>query len=455
MRLNKTKIQIKLFYSYSHKDEELRNALETHLSILNRKKVISEWHDRRIIAGSDWDSEINNHIETADIILLLISSDSIASDYCYSNELKKAIERHEANQSKVIPIIVRPVDWEGLDVPFTKLQALPKDAVAVTSWNNEDEAWVNVAQGIRDAVEEVSKLKTRPGEESGLRNIKELLVNELDQIDEMFHKDEKSGTYRGLSTGLADLDSITDGLHNSELTVVASRPNMGKTDLVLGIAAHAAIMEKKAVAYFSLNLPADRIIRRLIASIGFVSSYSLLRGMLKDKDWPRLTSAVEILKDSTLYIDESLSLTLPLLKERLEKIRKEHGLDLVIIDSLQNLVFQEQIEGKLNSNISITKGIKNLTREFQVPILVTSSISPDVESRVNKRPILQDLDEMLSLDDDADTVIFIYRDQIYNEDTLDMGAAELIVAKNSNGPIGTVQVVYFAKYSRFDNYISE
>lgn len=302
--------------------------------------------------------------------MLLVSPDFIASDYCYGRELKKAIERHESNQSIVIPVIVRPVDWS--QTPFAKILALPIDGKAVTSWSNQDEAWLNVAKGVRAAIEEVDKLKTRQGESLGLRSLKDLLVMEVDEIDAAFHKDEAVTTFRGLSTGLADLDRVTDGLHKSEFVVFASRPDMGLTDLVLGIAAQVAIREKKSVAYFSLNTPANRIARRLMASVGGVSQYRLLRGSLSDEDWPRLTSAVSILAEQvSLYIDESLHLTLPLLRQRIDSVRNEHGLDLVIIDSLQHLAMQPNTSRESTSGTTLTKSIKTLAREFQIPIVAT------------------------------------------------------------------------------------
>lgn len=150
---NSTKSTVKLFYSYSHKDEEIRNELEKHLSILKRQGVIAEWHDRKISGGTEWENQINQQLQSASIILLLVSSDFIASEYCYGKELQVAMERHEKGEARVIPIIVRSVDWQG--APFGKLQAFPKDAKAVTSWDNHDEVFTNIVQGIRSAIDEV------------------------------------------------------------------------------------------------------------------------------------------------------------------------------------------------------------------------------------------------------------------------------------------------------------
>jgi hypothetical protein len=165
-----TKNAVKLFYSYSHKDEEIRNELEKHLSILKRQGVISEWHDRKISGGSEWETEIDQQLQSASIILLLISSDFLASDYCYGKELKNAMERHEKGDARVIPIIIRSVDW--VQAPFGKLQALPKDAKPVNSWSDKDEAFTNIAQGIRLAIDEI---KIRPVSKETTSDISDLL----------------------------------------------------------------------------------------------------------------------------------------------------------------------------------------------------------------------------------------------------------------------------------------
>lgn len=154
--MDSSKKAVELFYSYSHKDEKPRNELEKHLSILKRQGIISEWHDRKISAGTEWAEQIDKHLENAQIILLLVSSDFLASDYCYDKELKIALERHERGEARVIPIIIRSVDWDGS--PFGKLQALPVDAKPVTSWDEQDEAFTNIVKGIRQAIEDISKI---------------------------------------------------------------------------------------------------------------------------------------------------------------------------------------------------------------------------------------------------------------------------------------------------------
>ncbi len=441
---------ISVFYSYSHKDESLRDSLETHLSILCRKGIISSWHDRRIMPGHEWDKEINENIRTADLILLLISSDFIASDYCFGKELSIAIENHESNKSMVVPVIVRPVDWE--DAPFAKLQALPTDALPVTSWPNQDEAWLDIAKGIKKAVNEIAKLKVRGGEDAGLLSMRDVLTKEVDRIEAAFQYSDMRGC-SGIPTGITELDGAIDGLHPSQLFVIASRPTMGKTNLALGIASHVAINEKLPVAYFSMNMPADQLTRQLIASIGHVNEHHLLRGNLADDQWPRLTSAVNILVDAPLYIDESTVSSIEQLRNRAFELNNTHGLKLIVIDSMQHLIFQGKQEEE-SSDCDYSKSLKYLAKELQIPILLTTSLPRMIEARVNKRPTLLDLSDSKGLEDDADIILFIYRDEVYNPETVDRGIAELIIAKNANGRVGIIRSIYYEEFSKFtDDFV--
>ena len=444
--------KISVFLSYSHKDEKYKDALETHLKILVRKNIINNWHDRKIIPGQEWEKEIDKHLINAEIILLLVSSDFISSDYCYEKELQVAMGRHESNQAVVIPIVVRPSDWS--ETPFSKLQALPKDAKAITTWDSEDEAWLDVVSGLRNSIEEIRSLKNRRNTSSKLTSIKELLVREVNSIDAIFSSAGESPTTRGIATGVTDFDDLTDGLHPSELIAIGARPGMGKTNLSLRIASNSAVWEKRAVAYFSLSLPADRITRRLISSIGRIDGHRLLKGMLNDEDWPRLTSAIGILQKAPLYVDDAISITLSDLIDKSIQIKKTNNVELVVIDSLQHLVFNESKKGAKLTPEEVTKELSRLARELSIPILVTTSLNQKLEKRPDKRPQFLDLGEWRSLEEDADTIIFIYRDEIYNFESYYKGTAELIIAKNSSASSrAVVMAAYSDKYSTFENLV--
>ena len=442
--------KIALFCSYSHKDEELRQALESHLSTLKRKEVISSWHDRKITAGEEWKKEIDRQLEAADIILLLISSDFIASDYCYEKELEIAMERHESNQAIVIPIILRPSDWS--DAPFASIQALPREAQAVTKWDNEDEAWQDVVSGIKKSIEKIHKLKNRNKKSNGFKSMEDLLRREVDSMERVFEDESEKTTSRGFSTGIDSLDHFTDGLHPSELIAVAGRPGMGKTDFVVQLLVNAAREENCPVAYFSLNLSSDRITRKLISSLGRISNYNLMRGELNDEDWPNLTTAISLLTQIPLFIDDSVSMTIETLKEKVLEVKKEKKIGVVVIDSLQHLVLQGKNNKLKETPEEVTKEISRLARELNIVIVVTTSLSHDLEKRSDKRPYYADLGAWRSLEEDADTVLFLYRDEVYNEYSYEKGIADIIVAKNaSDGPIGKIRTAYIDKYCRFEN----
>jgi replicative DNA helicase len=440
-----TKIKAKIFFSYSHKDENLREQLNTHLSILKRNELIEEWHDRKITPGQDWRSEIDKHLDDSDIVILLISPDFIASEYCYANELSRAIERHEANQSIVIPIIVRPVNWSN--APFAKIQALPKDAIPVTTWPNIDEAWMTISEEIQKAISDVAKLKNRKIKSSGLKQVSELLILEADRIDQIYQADSES--YSGIPTGINDLDEAIDGLHSPDLIVVGSRPKNGSDDLAINIAKHISIDVGLPVAYYSFQIPSDRLTQKLICAIGGINHHKLLRGMLEEDDWGRLTNALSRLNEAPLFIDDNNTLTLDELISNVKELKSNTGtLALIIIDSIQSLFFQS------NSKTSIdnyTKSLKYLAKELKTPILVTSNLCREAELRIDKRPIIKDFGDWTSIEDEADTILLTYVDEIYNPDSIDRDTIEILIAKNTYGSLGKVRAIYSSKSSIFSN----
>lgn len=378
---------------------------------------------------------------------MLVSPDFIASDYCYGNELSKAIERHEANQAIVVPIIIRPVDW--VEAPFAKFQALPKDAKAVTTWNNIDEAWMNVTKGIQKAITDIEKLKHRRDDISGLKKVSELLVIEAERIDQMFQTEHSSCS--GIPTGLVDLDAQLDSLHPADMVILASRPENGSGDLALNIAKHVAIIVGLPVAFFSFQFPANRLTQKLICAIGGIDHHNLLRGLFEEDDWIKLTNSLAVLNSAPLYIDDSNKLSLTDLSNKAKELKTRHGLALIIIDSLQSLAFQSE---PANSLINYSKSLKYLAKELQVPIIVTSNLSADVYHRIDKRPIISDLGNWRSMEEAADAIIFTYADESDFEG-VEKGTVELLIHKNTYGSVGRVMAMYARDTLEFSNYTSK
>ncbi|MEQ2355756.1 DnaB-like helicase C-terminal domain-containing protein [Pseudoalteromonas piscicida] len=436
---------VSIFYSYSHKDEKLRNDLETHLSPLYRKGLISNWHDRCIVAGREWESDIDDNIRSADIILLLVSSDFIASDYCYGKELSIAIDNHEANKSIVIPIILRPTDWGS--APFAKLQALPVDAKAVTSWNNPDEAWLDVVKGIKKSINQRLDLKSRMEESTGLRSMNELLDSFVGKLELHF---QNESLITGLETGISEVDLLIDGLHPSQLVTIAARPSMGKSDLALNIATHVALTKKLPVAYFTMTMTAEQLTRRLVSSISAIDSYSLSRGQLDDEQWARTSVSMALLLESPLYIDESIFSTVEELRKKCMELHSDNKLELIVIDSIQYL--NSPVYSTPHLSVSIPKQLKNLARELAIPIVVTSSVPIEIEKRVCKRPVLSDLAGCSELEEFSDTILFIYRDEVYNEYPESYGEAEILIAKETFNKVGAIKVHYDESNYNFRSY---
>ncbi|MSP38112.1 MAG: TIR domain-containing protein [Deltaproteobacteria bacterium] len=434
---------ITIFYSYSHKDEVLKEQLDTHLALLQRKGLVKTWHDRRIVAGQDWDATIDSHLDEADIILLLVSADFMASEYCYGKELARAMERQERNEIKVVPIIVRAVDWS--DAPFARLQALPKDAVPVMSWKNHDEAWLDVEKGIKNAIQEIQEIKFRDNATTTLTSLRDVLGGELKRLEAVYSANTTPSVFcDGIPTGITDLDYLLGGLRASELLVIAGRPSMGKSDIVLRLTIKAAVERGLAVAFYSMQNPVQKIVQRMVAAVSDVNSNHMWRGYLGEKDFPKMALAFGKLMEAPIYIDDSPRITVTDIVERAKSLRDEKQIQLVIIDSLQQLLFTDS-----NTASQSILALKLLARDLRVPVVVTCSVSPRTDQRKNKRPILADLQENGSLEQEADVVLFLYRDEVYHPGSIYSGVLEIDVAKNRNGPTGLVITQYQPETSSF------
>jgi replicative DNA helicase len=293
-------------------------------------------------------------------------------------------------------------------------------------------------------------------ESKGRRNydtIKDLLVTALDKIDELFHRDSP---ITGVATGFDGLDEKTAGLQPSDLIIIAGRPSMGKTALAINIAEHAVIKEKLTVVVFSMEMPGDSLAMRMLSSLGRIDQHKIRTGKLKDEDWPRLTSAIEILKDARLFIDDTPALTPTEIRARCRRIYREHnGLDLVIIDYIQLMSVTGTSENRATEISEISRSLKAMAKELSVPVIAISQLNRSLEARTNKRPIMSDLRESGAIEQDADLIMFIYRDVVYDENTADEKKAELIIAKQRNGPIGMVPLTFLGEITKFENYIPD
>ncbi len=280
--------------------------------------------------------------------------------------------------------------------------------------------------------------------------IKDLLVSTLDRIDELY---QKKSHITGIATGYTDFDRQTAGLQNSDLIIVAGRPSMGKTAFAVNLAEHAIIKDKLSVAIFSMEMSGEQLSMRMMSSLGRIDQHKVRTGKLDDEDWPRLTSAVEILKDSKLFIDDTPALTPVELRSRCRRLTREHGLDMVIVDYLQLMQVHGNKENRATEISEISRSLKAMAKELNIPVIALSQLNRSLEQRPNKRPVMSDLRESGAIEQDADVIVFIYRDEVYDEESPNKGIAEIIIGKQRNGPIGTVKLSFLGRYTRFENYV--
>jgi replicative DNA helicase len=286
---------------------------------------------------------------------------------------------------------------------------------------------------------------------NGFVQVKEVLGKVVDRIDTLFENDS---SVTGLSTGFNDFDTQTSGLQPADLIIVAGRPSMGKTTFSMNIAEHAAIKAKEPVAVFSMEMPADSLAMRMLSSLGQIDQHRLRTGKLHDDDWPRLTSAIALLNEAPLFIDDTPALSPTELRARARRLKREHGLSLIVIDYIQLMQGNSgsRSENRATEISDISRSLKALAKELDVPLIALSQLNRSLEQRPNKRPVMSDLRESGAIEQDADLIVFIYRDEVYNEDSPDKGKAEIIIGKQRNGPIGTVALTFQGQYTRFANF---
>lgn len=307
-----------------------------------------------------------------------------------------------------------------------------------------------IAELLDQAETRVFAIAEQTSRDGGPQIIKTILSKTIDRIDELYHN---GNAITGLPTGLQDLDTLTSGLQTADLIIVAGRPSMGKTTLAMNIAENAAIESKKPVLVFSMEMPADSLAMRMMSSLGRIDQHRIRTGKLNDEDWPRVTSAVHILSEAPIFIDDTPALSPAEVRARARRLAKEHGqMGLVVIDYLQLMKAPGFKADNRTGEISeISRSLKALAKELNAPVIALSQLNRSLEQRHDKRPIMSDLRESGAIEQDADLICFIYRDEVYNEDSPDKGIAEVIIAKHRNGPIGKIKVAFLGKYTRFED----
>ena len=311
----------------------------------------------------------------------------------------------------------------------------------------------DVDQLLDDAEQKIFKITDRSVQTGqGFVNIKSLLKTTVEQIDELF---ERGDHITGIPSGFDEFDEKTAGLQNGELIIIAGRPSMGKTSFAMNIVEYAALRQNACAAIFSMEMPGRSLTMRMLSSMGRIDQQRIRTGKLNDDDWPRLTSAVSMLSEANLFIDDSAALSPTELRARARRLKREYGLSLIVVDYLQLMKIGGTSENRATEISEISRSLKALAKELDVPIVALSQLNRSLEQRTDKRPVMSDLRESGAIEQDADLIVFIYRDEVYNEDTPDQGTAEIIVAKQRNGPIFKSRLTFLGQYTRFENYVPE
>lgn len=286
----------------------------------------------------------------------------------------------------------------------------------------------------------------------GFRALKHILPAAVDRIDLLHQSD---GDITGVSTGYTEFDKLTAGLQPGDLIIIAGRPSMGKTTLAVNIAENAAIGAKVPTAIFSMEMPSQQLAFRMISSLGRVDQTHLRTGNFPDEDWSRINTAVQLMSDAPIYIDDTPAMSPTEIRARARRLKREHGLGLIVIDYLQLMQVPGNKENRATEISEISRSLKALAKELEVPVIALSQLNRSVEQRPDKRPVMSDLRESGAIEQDADLIIFIYREEVYNPDTPRKGVADITIAKQRNGPIGDFPLTFVGRFTKFENWVPD
>ncbi|MBN8214062.1 MAG: TIR domain-containing protein [Xanthomonadales bacterium] len=415
----------RIVVSYSHRDESLRSEMVAALSPAIRAGELDIWSDHKIVPGADIDSEIMEQLKEADAVVLLVSNDFIASEYCFKTELEVALDRHSNGRATVLPIVVRPTDFTGM--PFARLKMLPEDAKAVTIWTNRDEAWLNVARGIRSAIAALPKNEEKPSVFKS-KNIKQCLAESFDILQKKY-QDQIAGP----GTGFAGLDELLALMMPEDVILLAGRPASGFSELAVSMIQYAAIKRKQKIRVISQRLSSQKYANRMLCAAGFVSLIDIETGQLEDEDWSRVAGSIRILKEADIIIDDETIRSLDGLAKKLNEIAVD-GCDVLAIDGLEYIS-----SGSHQDEKAIAFLLRDFSRSKKCTLMLTLALGCQVDGRAIKRPVIADLANWDALEHVADRIFFVSRSDLYDLLGRDYGQISPLivdVVKNTDGILG-------------------
>ena len=321
--------------------------------------------------------------------------------------------------------------------------------IAETGFNPEGQGITEILDTAEKKIFEIAS--ARESSDAGPVEVRAMLEDVINTIEDY---QKNKGGVTGLETGFSELDRMTGGLQKSDLIIVAGRPSMGKTTLAMNIAEYAALKVELPVLVFSMEMPSDALMLRSLSSLSRVDQTRIRRGDMDDHDWSKITSSMTLLQQqSSMYIDDSAALSPAEIRSRSRRLAREKGgISLIVIDYLQLMSVPGMKENRTQEVSEISRSLKSLAKELNCPVLALSQLNRSLEQRSDRRPVMADLRESGAIEQDADVIAFVYRDEVYNQDTEEKGIAEIILGKQRNGPIGTIKLTFSGQWTRFDNY---
>jgi replicative DNA helicase len=447
--------------NHDSKVEKLKippHSMEAEQSVLGSMLIAPDTWDKvaEIIVEEDFYNRSHHTIFRAIIRLLAISKpvDLIT----VSEELENHNELEEAGGFAYLGELAKNTPSSANVVAYSEIireRAVTRQLIGVAheiaeiGYNPEGRDSTDILDLAESKVFEIAEKRT--GANEGPQNVESVLGKTIDRLEALI-KTNKEVT--GVSSGYTDLDKKTSGLQPSDLIIVAARPSMGKTTFAMNLCENAMLMEEKPVLVFSLEMPAEQIMMRMLASLSRVDQTKIRTAQLDDEDWARISNTMAMLKDKdNLFVDDSSGLTPMEVRTRARKLARDRGgISMIMVDYLQLMRVPSLSDNRTLEIAEISRSLKALAKELKVPVVALSQLNRGLEQRADKRPINSDLRESGSIEQDADLIMFIYRDEVYNENTELKGVSEIILGKQRNGPIGTIRLTFQGQFSRFDNY---
>lgn len=434
------------------------HSIEAEQSVLGSMLIDPDSWDKVAELVTDTDFYNRSHQIIFRAISRLLNASNPIDLITVSEELEKHDELDDAGGFAYLGELAKNTPSSANVVSYAQIiseRAITRELIGVAheiaevGYNPEGRDSADILDLAESKVFEIAERRT--GENEGPRGVESILSKTIDRLEELV-KTNKEVT--GVTTGFTDLDKMTSGLQPSDLIIVAARPSMGKTTFAMNLVENAMMAEDKPVLVFSLEMPSEQIMMRMLASLSRVDQTKIRTAQLDDEDWARISNTMAMLKDKDcLFVDDSSGLTPMDVRSRARKLARERGgISLIMVDYLQLMRVPSLSDNRTLEIAEISRSLKALAKELEVPVVALSQLNRTLEQRADKRPVNSDLRESGSIEQDADLIMFIYRDEVYHENSEYKGIAEIIIGKQRNGPIGTCRLTFQGQFSRFDNY---